>query len=60
MVNRITNDKKELSMTGHIVVAIRGMLREFPVVNVSHVNRINNKPAHVSAKIALSSVGRSV
>lgn len=54
VVRKILCRQKELSMTGHIIAAIKDLRKEFPAAHVNHVCRQNNKPAHTAAKTALS------
>lgn len=51
VVQKVKSKQEASSMMGHIVDGIRGMIKEFPAVQVTRVNRKNNDPAHEAAKL---------
>lgn len=60
VVNRINSTHSDLSMTGHKAAGIKGLIKEFPTLNISHVTRSRNRPLHAASRLALNTKCRII
>lgn len=60
VIHRINSFQDDLSMTGYLIVGIRSLIKQFPVIRLNFVNRKLNRAAHEDAKLSLKARGRIV